>query len=157
MAIDTIDMIRRAAFTEGLSDEEIRVIAPIGRERRFEQGEEIFSEASRGEEFYVVCEGRVSIEVGLPNRPGRRTERLATALPGMVFGELALVDGSPRSALARALDETLLIEIPSKDLRAVMDQHPRIGYVVMSNLATVLGARLRNTNLWLRNELLWSR
>ncbi|MBT5875943.1 MAG: cyclic nucleotide-binding domain-containing protein, partial [Candidatus Latescibacteria bacterium] len=91
------------------------------------------------------------------NRPGRKSERLATATSGMIFGEISLVDGSPRSAGARTMEETSVLEIMSEDIRAVMDKHPRIGYVIMKNLATVLSARLRNTNIWLRNELIWSR
>jgi CRP-like cAMP-binding protein len=155
--MDTIDMLRQTALVEGLSNEELAAIAPVCQERQFGQGEEIFGEASKGTELYIVCRGRVSLEVALPNRPGRGAERLATATAGMVFGEMSLVDRSPRSARARTLEETLVIEISSADLHKVMEENPRIGYVIMGNLATVLASRLRSTNLWLRNELLWSR
>lgn len=157
MAIHIVEILRQTGFSEGLTDQELDEIASICRERAFAKGDEIFGEASMGTELYIVCIGRVSLEVALPNRPGRQAERLATADPGKVFGELALVDGSPRSARARALDDTTVIEIANEDIHRVMETHPRIGYIIMRNLATVLCARLRNTNLWLRNELLWSR
>ena len=157
MAIDIIDMLKQTGLAEGLTDSELELLVPICHARKFGEDEEIFSEASIGRELYVICKGRVSIEVGLPNRPGRKTERLATANAGMIFGEVALVDGSPRSARARTMEETDALEILSDDIWNVMESNPRIGYVIMRNLATVLSARLRNTNIWLRNELIWSR
>ncbi|HIG46513.1 MAG TPA: Crp/Fnr family transcriptional regulator, partial [candidate division Zixibacteria bacterium] len=76
---------------------------------------------------------------------------------GMIVGELALVDGSPRSARAFSYEDTTVLEIKSDDIRKIMEEYPRIGYIVMRNLAVVLTRRLRNTNLRLRNELFWSR
>jgi CRP-like cAMP-binding protein len=157
MTIDHVDMLQQTGLTEGLSRDEVELLIPVCRECQYTGGEEIFGEASKGTELYIICKGRVSLEVELPNRPGRRAERLATATAGMIFGELALVDGSPRSARARALDDTTVLEINSVDIHQVMETHPRIGFIIMLNLATVLATRLRNTNLWLRNELLWSR
>jgi CRP/FNR family transcriptional regulator, cyclic AMP receptor protein len=157
MALEIVDTLRQTGLAEGLTQEELEELVPICRQRKFPENEEVFGEASEGNELYIICTGRVSIEVGLPNRPGRKSERLATATSGMIFGEISLVDGSPRSAGARTMEETSVLEIMSEDIRAVMDKHPRIGYVIMKNLATVLSARLRNTNIWLRNELIWSR
>ena len=157
MTNDYSDMLRQTAFSEGLTGEELKVISPICHECQFKEGEEIFSEASKGSELYIICKGRISIEVALPNRPGRRSARLAMATSGMVVGELALVDGSPRSARAFSVEDTTVLEIKSDDIRQIMEEYPRIGHIVMRNLATVLATRLRNTNLSLRNELFWSR
>lgn len=157
MVVDIGEMLKPTGFAEGLTDNEIAALAPICKEKTFDQGEEIFGEASMGQELYIVCKGRVSLEVNLPNRPGNRAERLAVAQAGTVFGELSLVDGSPRSARARALNDSIVIEINSEQMRQLMEDYPRIGYVVMRNLATYMCSRLRDTNLWLRNELLWSR
>ena len=72
----------------------------------------------------------------------------------MIFGEVALVDSVPRSARALAGDEVTVLEISNEDLRRVMEAEPRIGYVILQNLATILCDRLRSTNLLLRNEWL---
>ncbi len=157
MVEDHLDMLRQTAFSVGLTDEEIGVISLICHVRRYGKGDELFSEASHGSELFIICKGRVAVEVALPNRPDKRSERLATAASGMIVGELALVDGSPRSARAYAMEDVEALEIRSDEIHQIMSAHPRIGYLVMKNLATVLASRLRNTNLWLRNELLWSR
>ena len=157
MTNDYSDMLRQTAFSEGLTEEELKVISPICHEFQFKEGEEIFSEASKGSELYIICKGRIGIEVALLNGVGRRSERLELATSGMIVGELALVDGSPRSARAFSYEDTTVLEIKSDDIRKIMEEYPRIGYIVMRNLAVVLTRRLRNTNLRLRNELFWSR
>ncbi|MDP7239212.1 MAG: Crp/Fnr family transcriptional regulator [Candidatus Latescibacteria bacterium] len=157
MTNDYSDMLRQTAFSEGLTEEELKVISPICHELQFKEGEELFSEASKGSELYIICKGRISVEVALLNGVGRRSERLELATSGMIVGELALVDGSPRSARAFSYEDTTVLEIKSDDIRKIMEEYPRIGYIVMRNLAVVLTRRLRNTNLRLRNELFWSR
>ena len=157
MTNDYSDMLRQTAFSEGLTEEELKVISPICHEHQFKEGEELFSEASKGSELYIICKGRISVEVALLNGVGRRSERLELATSGMIVGELALVDGSPRSARAFSYEDTTVLEIKSDDIRKIMEEYPRIGYIVMRNLAVVLTRRLRNTNLRLRNELFWSR
>ena len=157
MTSSVLDILRQTGLAEGLHEDELKHLIPICKTRNYVEGDEIFGEASDGREMYIISRGRVSIEVALPNRQGRKTERLATAKAGMIFGEISLVDGSPRSARAVALEDTDVLEVLSDDIHEVMEANPRIGYVVMQNLATVLSARLRNTNIWLRNELIWSR
>jgi len=157
MTNDYSDMLRQTAFSEGLTEEELKVISSICHEFQFKEGEEIFSEASKGTELYIICKGRIGIEVALLNGVGRRSERLELAKSGMIVGELALLDGSPRSARAFSYEDTTGLKIKSDDIRQIMEEYHRIGYIVMRNLATVLARRLRNTNLRLRNELFWSR
>jgi CRP-like cAMP-binding protein len=90
-------VLRQTAFSAGLTDEEIGIISPICHDRRYREGDELFSETSNGSELYIIRKGIVAIEVALPNRADKRSERLTTATSGMIVGDLALVDGSPRT------------------------------------------------------------
>ncbi len=154
MALDIMKILHKTPLTIDLTEEELTAIASCCRERRFPAGSEVFAEASPGREMYVLCTGRVSIEITIPSQPVPKTVQLAVAHPGMIFGEVALVDSAPRSARALARDEVTVLEIPHEDLRRVMDAEPRIGYMLLKNLATILCDRLRSTNLVLRNEWL---
>jgi len=154
MALDIMKILHKTPLAIDLTEEELAAIASCCRERRFPAGSEVFAEASPGREMYVLCTGRVSIEINIPSQPVPKTIQLAVAQPGMIFGEVALVDSAPRSARALARDEVTVLEISHEDLRRVMDAEPRIGYMLLQNLATILCERLRSTNLVLRNEWL---
>ena len=112
---------------QGLSHEDLATLATFSRERRFAAGARVFNEGDRGDELYIVAEGRVLISKYIP---GGGEEALAILGHGDFFGEMALIDGEPRSASARAhggaltvlaLDQESVREILSLDPRAALD------------------------------------
>lgn len=84
--------------------------------RTFAQGDVIFSEGDRGDLYYVILDGDVRLEVGgLPIR---------TAHPGEAFGEMALLDDSPRSATAVAGSDCRLYAITATRFEEMVEQTP---------------------------------
>jgi CRP/FNR family transcriptional regulator, cyclic AMP receptor protein len=83
---------------QGLSRRELMALATFSEERRYPEGATIFHEGDRGGELYIIAEGRVMISKML----GGGEEALAILGRGDFFGEMALIDGEPRSADARA-------------------------------------------------------
>ncbi|MFC3230035.1 Crp/Fnr family transcriptional regulator [Marinibaculum pumilum] len=83
------------------------------RKLTFGGNQEIFTEGQRGDVMYFVEEGQVRIWTGRP--PNDRT--LATVGPGGFFGEMALVDGKPRSANATSMGFVAVRAIPGTTLR----------------------------------------
>ncbi|MDP6712506.1 MAG: hypothetical protein QGG38_07455, partial [Nitrospinaceae bacterium] len=74
-----------------------------------------------------------------------------------VFAEgFCLFDDSPRSATARTISKSRVLEFCREDMLSPFEQKPRIGVVVMKNTGSILCVRLRSTNVGLRNSLLWS-
>ncbi len=124
--VDSGDKIR--LFREqGLSGKELESLATFSRERRFTNNAHIFQEGEKGNEMYVVLEGRVRISKYIP---GGGEEALAILERGDFFGEMALIDGQPRSADARAhggpavvlaLDQPTVHEVLSLDPQAALD------------------------------------
>ncbi|MBQ9458664.1 MAG: cyclic nucleotide-binding domain-containing protein [Oscillospiraceae bacterium] len=89
--------------------------------KRFQKGEVIFREGSAGEAMYEIKSGAVGIYAGF----GTPDEKKLTELePGRLFGELAVIDGSARSATAAALDEVEAVEISADDLKAYFKERP---------------------------------
>lgn len=87
---------------------------PILDRRSFEAGRFIFNEGERGDAAYVVESG----EVGIYKVIEDEIVRLGTILPGGIFGEMAVIDGSPRMAAAKAEAHTILVRVP----KGVFDQ-----------------------------------
>lgn len=109
----------------------------------YRKSEVIFEEGSSGNEMYIVCSGRVKL-YSEPKR-GRRTV-LAVLKPGEHFGEMALIDGSPRSATAIALqDNTRLVVMDKAKFLYLVSQQPEFAVAIMETLSQ----RIREANLQL--------
>lgn len=97
----------------------------------FKPGETIFSEGDKGDQMYVIRKGEVEIE-----RDGKIVETLSA---GGIFGEMALIDGSPRAASARAKSVCELAPVIEKAFVFMVHETPFFALTVMR----VLAARLR--------------
>src|SRR5687768_14023801 len=91
---DLVNALKRVPLFAQCSDRELREITKDMREELFSAGQDIVKEGASGGPLYVILEGRAKVIIG------GRTRR--TFEPGSYFGELALIDKSPRSATIRA-------------------------------------------------------
>jgi CRP-like cAMP-binding protein len=69
-----------------------------------------------------------------------------TLKPGMLFGEVSLIDEKPRSATVSAVEDSTVVVLPAERVRAMIESDPVVGVTVMRNLARVLCARVRAAN-----------
>jgi CRP/FNR family cyclic AMP-dependent transcriptional regulator len=110
------------------------LIGPQVRTRTFKAGKTIFRADDPATELYVIQEGQVGIQAG---------NRLRDTLEGKsIFGEMALVDGAPRSATAVAITDVTLVPISEKQFLFLVSQTPFLALKVMR----VLARRLRASN-----------
>ena len=87
---------------------------------------------------------------------GSENKTIATLRRGQSFGEVALVDEGLRSASACASQkDTRLLIIPRDKLIMLCDTYPQLGYRLMYNLAADLAMKIRNTDLRIREQLLY--
>ena len=100
-------------------------------------GEVIFAEGDRGDAMFVVRTGEVTIERG-----GRVMETLSG---GGVFGEMALIDGSPRSATVRAKTDCEVAPINEKTFLFLVHETPFFAIAVMRTLADRLRRMVEGT------------
>jgi len=149
-----IKLLSEAGLIREMTPEEAEVLANTGSECAYSRGTIILKEDSKTRDLFVICSGRVSIRLSLPTESGRE-EVIYTMRDGQIFGELALVDGSPRSATVRAEEDVLTCVYDYDLLNALLNEHPRIGYLLMRNIASIISARVRNTNMLWRNSLIW--
>ena len=130
-----ITALRHCSLFSSVDDAALAAIAQTLRKRRFRRGEVIFHQGDTGDTLEVVASGSVKIVLG--SEDGEEAI-LATVQPGQTFGELALLDGAPRSASAIALEASETWQLPRATLRDLMDADPALRDALFASLATVL-------------------
>lgn len=115
-----------------------RIVASLAnrlRRRRFRRGEVIFHQGDPGDSLHVVATGAVKIV--LPSAEGEEAI-IATLRPGDFFGELALLDGAPRSATATSLEQTEVMVLPRQVFMELLDTLPGLRDALLTGLAREL-------------------
>jgi GNAT superfamily N-acetyltransferase len=134
-----LEMTRNSSLFLGFSEEELTTLGERCREQRYDAGEVVFAAGSEGQDLYLILEGTIIIG------PGDRGP-LATFGPGDIFGELALLDGQPRTAEAVAETPARLLQLKRSAFDNLVQDDPHIGLVVYRNIAGILASRLRRTD-----------
>jgi CRP-like cAMP-binding protein len=127
-------------FFSGLDSASLERVGAGMRMRRFRRGEVIFHQGDPGDALFIVMTG--AIKIMLPSDTGDEAI-LATLRPGDVFGELALLDGAPRSATATTLEATETLILPRDQFRELLATEPAIRDAL---LAAIAGELRRLTN-----------
>jgi CRP/FNR family cyclic AMP-dependent transcriptional regulator len=135
-----VDILRE----QGLSAQELRLLAKYSREKSFHADALIFAEGEPGDSLYIVVDGAVRISRMVP---GMGEECLLILSRGEVFGELALIDDRPRSADARAHGGPCTVFAVSKSLlEEVLSMDPDAAVQFLNLLCRLLCRRLRAMN-----------
>lgn len=125
-------------FSE-LSSESLEGLSPLFVERTFEKEEIIFRQGDQGEALLVLVSGQVAVEKEIMD--GRRVT-LALRGPGAVLGEMALLDGSERSASIYAVERTKGLTLARSSFFRFLSQHTE----AFQSLLVILCQRLRESD-----------
>ena len=143
----TASMLCSLPIFSDLTDQHVGVIAAITAIHPFQEGQEIFHEGDARDFLYIVLEGRIALEMHIPNR-GRL--RILTVEPQEVLGWSSVSDvASKRTVTARAVSGGNLLAIDAAKLHQACEKDPVLGYAVMHHVANVIAGRLLATRLQL--------
>lgn len=95
-------------------------------ERHYKKGETIVKEGEQAVAFFMVVKGKVEVAKGAKN-----AQKLAETGPGGFFGEMALLDGAPRNATIRALEDTECLVLSRWDFIAELRTNPHIAVAML--------------------------
>jgi CRP-like cAMP-binding protein len=136
------EQLKRIDLFSGLKPEAVELIAKVATEESHALGTKIFQHGDAGDKLYLILEGRVRISRDVP---GMGEEALAVLGPGQIFGEMALLDESPRSADARVHERCRLLVIPKDGFDDLLFLHKDLAYEVLWSIVRMLVSRLRET------------
>jgi len=128
---------------EGIGESALLRLTHAGELLRAKRNEHVFREGDDGDRVYFILEGKVRISRQVP---GMGEEALAVLPAGAAFGEMALVDGSPRSADALAHETCELFVIGKDELANQMFVDRTLACDLLWKIVRMLTRRLRQTN-----------
>ena len=146
---DRIEILRRVPVFNELTDEVLARLAPRLEQKSLAAGEILFRLGDPGNTLYIIDHGR--LEVFLEISGNRLT--LNEMGPGQSVGEMAVIDGKPRSANVIALEETSVWCLDHQSFTDALLQQPPMTTVVLTDVA----ANLRFANTVIEKAAEWSR
>ena len=129
---DVMAKLANVPIFSGCSKRELTVIARAAKEVSHREGTMIAREGERGIGLFLIVEGQCEVTIG-----GKRKAKLG---PGDFFGEIALLDGGPRTATVTALTDVRLVGITGWVFRGLLMEHPSIALKTLEAVAGRLRA-----------------
>jgi len=133
----SIDVLARTDLFADADSAALGVVLSSSRRLEMVRGDVLFNEGDAPGSLHVVLSGRIAIVMSAESDSRESVVALMDA--GDLFGELGLLDEGPRSATARALEPTVVLEVPYDAVRTLFDDEPRLVW----NAARMLANRLR--------------
>ncbi|MFH1074194.1 MAG: cyclic nucleotide-binding domain-containing protein [Candidatus Firestonebacteria bacterium] len=138
---EIVKILEKVPIFSDLNLVELNKIEIITHEREYMDGEQVFHEKEPGAGMYIIRSGNIRL---LKKTDAREIE-LTTMKPGDFFGEIALLDESPRSATAIAAGKTRILGFYRPDFLELLKRDPRLGSKVLLQLSQMIAKRLRTT------------
>ena len=145
MADDRIELLRNLHFLRDADLDVVERLADQVAEKAFEPGQAIVDEGATSREVYLILSGEVEIVKAAPDGEIVIARRTA----GEVFGEMSMIEGSPRFATVRAVQQTRVLELSEAAMRSVFEEQPHL----LFRTTQMLSHRLRESDLQMIADL----
>ena len=136
------DFLAEYKTFQNFGEQDLEVLSAECSEGAFKKDETIFPEESPGDKMYVIRQGSVKVFKKIKNNE----TTLAIVNPGEFFGEMALLDGGPRSAAAKAVEDVKALVISTQNFESLREKQPQVALRIMDVLVRTLSTRLRQAN-----------
>jgi len=133
-------------FFQGMDPAFVDLLASKAYERSFETGGLLVREGDPADEFILVFQGKVALEIAAPERPHTTIQTIG---PGEVLGWSWLTPPHKWRLDGRAVKPTRVLAIGAAYLRSLLAEHPTEGYLFLLRVLPVIAQRLENTRLQL--------
>ena len=144
------ELLEKTQWAIEFAFNEIETLAEYLQARQVKRGAIVFREGDKDATLFVVAAGKVGV---FKSGAKKQDHPIATIGPGHTIGEMALIDGQPRSAGAVAVEDLTLLALARADLDRLANDHPRLAVKVLLKVSKLLSQRLRQTTSNLADRL----
>ena len=142
MGATSYELLNDIPLFKGVPQEQMIDILRMLRPVKFKAGELIFRQGDEGRAAFVIQSGAVEIFL----QAEQKAIIVARFQKGEIFGELALIDGSPRSAGARAMTHCEILCLDKQEFDFLRAQHQPVAFHLLRRFSDEICARIRDTN-----------
>jgi len=129
------DLLSRVPLFTGLSKRHIKQLAEACTDAHYRAGATIVQEGAPGDTFFVIVDGEAAVLRGV--------RAIAKLTPGDFFGEIALLDGGPRTATVQARTTVLALRLNRSAFNRMLKMEPKIGVQILDEVARRIRQRER--------------
>jgi CRP/FNR family transcriptional regulator, cyclic AMP receptor protein len=135
------EMLEKTPLSKEFSWRELEELSKYMNAEAFPKNTPIFEEGDKKAFMCIIFKGKVNIL----KESGNENKLITSINSGRIFGEMSVIDGSPRSATAIASEDTILMVLTKQEFNKILDEKPRMGAKILQKIATVMSQRLRET------------
>lgn len=139
-----IEILKRFDIFSGLPKKVLKEITGIAQEETHSEGSLLFSENTAAKYFYLILEGKVSLEklvqLGRTGTPRRATFNVVG--PGQALGWSSMVSPYAYTSSCVCLDDVIVVAISGEDLCKIMEEQPEIGFTILNHVASIIRQRM---------------
>lgn len=139
----SVSELRANRFFEEFMERELTALLKACEMQTFGPGECVVRELDTSDDLFVILSGK--IRIGKTLYAGDEKD-ICVLGPGEFFGEMAFLDGEPRSATVWSVDQTVLFKLSRESFDTLVARKPMIAYKIVLKIARVLSGRLRESN-----------
>jgi len=144
--------LREVRLFTAFAEADLAAIAQRLRERTLKKNQVLFREGAPGDEMYLIRGGTVLVSKIVKAKVEQLLNRIG---PGEFFGEMSLLDGSPRSATIQAETETTLLVLDRPSLNQLIETSPHAAAAFFYAMVHVFMERLRQSDVRLTEATRW--
>jgi len=141
--IDKIQFLSKVSLFSSLSDKALLDLSAITIEQMIPGKTTVFKEGDPGDALYIIKNGKINV---LKRTSSGQESVLATLGKDAIIGDMAVIDGMPRSASVATVQDTVFLVITKEDFKNLLGTVPEIGFQILK----LMTERLRKTNAALK-------
>jgi CRP/FNR family transcriptional regulator, cyclic AMP receptor protein len=146
-------ILAKSVLVQGLTENELELVGNNAVKSQHKKGTRILEEKTESRDLFIIYDGEASVKMAM-NTMHFMEESVARLSDGDIFGEFSFINGEPRSATIQAEKKVSLIHFKYDDLIKLFEENPRIGYIMIHNLAVIATKRIKENHLKMRKLLL---
>jgi len=140
-----IEILKKIPLFKFCSNQDLIKLFNLMQKVSFNEGDLVFRRGDVGDALYLIREGEVEVLAVAPDKDADDEDVVSVLGVGELFGEMALVEGEPRSATIRCKSPSKLLRLPKSYFEELVHKDHELAYKIYRPLTAILSRRLRET------------